>query len=98
MGDINTTDATRGMGLRSRVETRKHELESAIAKLKVGDHGRDDVERALNSIDGLLTGNLDDIPGVVAAELSRWLEANKHIAELAIEPSQSSAELQDKSG
>jgi hypothetical protein len=28
-----------------------------------------------------LTGDLDQIPRVVAAELSTWLEANKHINE-----------------
>jgi hypothetical protein len=29
----------------------------------------------------LLTGDLDQIPRVVAVELSAWLEANKHINE-----------------
>jgi hypothetical protein len=77
----NTTDATRGSSLRVRVETRKQELEQALAKLGPDDRARVDIEQALNGITGLLTGNLDQIPRVVAEELSVWLEANKHISE-----------------
>ncbi|HEU4732490.1 MAG TPA: hypothetical protein VFT22_31560 [Kofleriaceae bacterium] len=77
----NTTDATRGSSLRVRVEARKQELELAMAKLGPDDRARVDIEQALNEITGLLTGDLDQIPRVVAAELSRWLEANKHINE-----------------
>ena len=77
----NTTDATRGSSLRFRVESRKQELEQALAKLGPDDRARVDIEQALNEITGLLTGNLDQIPRVVAAELSTWLEANKHVDE-----------------
>ena len=77
----NTTDATRGSSLRVRVETRKQELEGALAKLGLTDRARRDIELALNEVTGLLTGDLDQIPRVVAAELSTWLEANKHINE-----------------
>jgi hypothetical protein len=77
----NTTDATRGSSLRVRVEARKQELEQALAKLGPDDRARADIEHALNEVTGLLTGDLDQIPRVVAAELSAWLEANKHTNE-----------------
>lgn len=79
--DENTTDATRGSALRSRVETRMRELELALSTLSPTDRARPDIEIALAGVRGLLTGNLDQIPYVVAAELSNWLEANKHINE-----------------
>jgi hypothetical protein len=77
----NTTDATRGSNLRVRVETRKLELEEALTKLPPDDRSRIEIEHALNELDGLLTGNLDQIPRVVAAELNTWLESNKHVDE-----------------
>jgi hypothetical protein len=77
----NTTDATRGSSLRSRVETRMQELELALSTLEPADRSRPDIEIALNGVRGLLTGDLDQIPYVVAAELSNWLEVNKHINE-----------------
>ena len=79
--NANTTDATRGSSLRIRVETRKQELELALAKLDPGDRARPDIELALNEISGLLTGNLDQIPHVVSTGLNTWLEANKHVNE-----------------
>ncbi len=77
----NTTDATRGSSLRVRVEARRQELELALAKLGPEDRARLDIEQALSEVTGLLTGNLDQIPRMVAAELSAWLESNKHVNE-----------------
>ncbi len=77
----NTTDATRGMNLKARVHVRKQELELALAKLEPDDRATNDIELALNEVNGLLTGDLDHIPAVVAAELNTWLEANKHVNE-----------------
>jgi hypothetical protein len=77
----NTTDATRGSSLRIRVEARKQELELALAKLGPEDRARGDIENALNEASGLLTGDLDQIPRVVAVELSKWLESSKHVNE-----------------
>jgi len=79
--ESNTTDATVGQGLRARVAARKAELEAAIASPATDGHTRDDLQSALNQIEGLLTGNLDQIPRVVAAGLSAWLEASKHLNE-----------------
>jgi hypothetical protein len=77
----NTTDATRGLNLKERVHLRKQELEAALAKLGPDDRARNDIELALNEVNSLLTGDLDQIPRVVAAELNTWLEANKHVNE-----------------
>lgn len=77
----NSTDATSGLQLRVRVQAREHELQAALAKLAPDARERTDIQAALNEVTGLLTGNLDQIPRVVAAELNTWLEANKHVAE-----------------
>jgi hypothetical protein len=77
----NTTDATTGQSLRSRVETRKAELEAAITNPTLDERTLRDLETALGEVQGLLTGDLDRIPKVVASELNTWLEANKHLDE-----------------
>lgn len=79
--ETNTTDATAGQGLRARVAARKAELEAAIATPGTDERTRSYVQGALDQIEGLLTGNLDQIPRVVAVELSAWLEASKHLDE-----------------
>jgi len=77
----NTTDATIGQSLRTRVEARKAEIEAAITNSTLDARTRQDLESALGEVQGLLTGDLDRIPRVVAAELNTWLEANKHLDE-----------------
>jgi O-succinylbenzoate synthase len=77
----SSTDASVGRSLRARVEMRKAELETAIAKVGTDKRVRGELEIALAELDGLLTGNLDHIPKVIAAELNTWLEANKHVDE-----------------
>jgi hypothetical protein len=79
--ELNSTDATRGFDLKIRVESRKKELEEALATLGPEDRARYDIEHALNEVSGLLSGDHDEIPRVVAAALNRWLEASKHIDE-----------------
>ena len=54
-----------------------------VGELPQDDQTRKDIEAALNQVSGLMTGDLDKIPQVVAAEMSRWLEANKHLDERA---------------
>ncbi|MBL0216702.1 MAG: hypothetical protein IPQ07_22820 [Myxococcales bacterium] len=80
-GSSNTTDATIGLSLRMRVEARKAEIEAAIASTTLDARTRRDLESALGAVDGLLTGDLDRIPKVVAIELNTWLEASKHLDE-----------------
>ena len=77
--NINAVDATRGQSLRLRVAAHKEALEKSLAKLVPNDRSRRDIEAALSEVQGLLTGDLDHIPKVVAAELSRWLETTKNI-------------------
>jgi hypothetical protein len=79
--ETNTTDATTGQSLRARVAARKAELEAAVASPDTDERTRRDLLTALAPLDGLLTGNLDEIPRVVAASLSAWLESNKHLNE-----------------
>lgn len=69
--------------LQTRVVERKLELEQALVKLRADDRARAHIEHALDEVSGLLTGNLDQIPRVVAAELSTWLEASKHVGQQA---------------
>ncbi len=77
----NTTDATVGQSLRTRVETRKAEIEIAISNSTLDTRTRRDLELALGEVQSLLTGDLDRIPKVVAIELNTWLEASKHLDE-----------------
>jgi hypothetical protein len=80
----NSTDATRGQPLAARVLARKDELEDALANL--GPHDvlmRQAVETALATVYSLMTGDLAHPGDVVACDLNRWLERNKHLAEVA---------------
>ena len=77
--NTNPIDTMRGQSLKLRVAAHKEALEKSLAKLGPGDRSRRDIELALSEVQGLLTGDLDHIPKVVAAELSRWLEATKYI-------------------
>jgi hypothetical protein len=79
----NGTDATRGEPLATRAQKRKLELELARAKLPADDmRARNDIDAALASIDGLLTGDVEHLSGTTAADLSRLLENIKHLAEV----------------
>jgi hypothetical protein len=78
----NTTDATRGQPLWMRVLARKDELEDALAEL--GPHEgleRQSIETALATVYLLMTGDLAHPSDVVARDLNRWLERNKHLGQ-----------------
>jgi hypothetical protein len=90
--ETNTTDATVGQSLRARVAARMTELEAAIANPDTDALVRNDLQTALDQVQGMLTGNLDQIPHVVAASLNMWLEANKHLDEHHSPPPQPVAE------
>jgi len=79
--ESNTTDATVGQSLHARVLVRKAELEAAIGNPKTDEPMRTSLVNALSQVEGLLTGNLDKIPRLVAGELNTWLEASKHLDE-----------------
>ena len=81
---VNPVDATVGQPMLARVTTRKQELEAALEALPAEDvRARSDIELALTTINELLTGDLEHIPAVVVADMNRWLERNKHLAEQA---------------
>ena len=78
----NTTDATRGQPLAARVLARKNELEDALADCSPHDVLlRTALETALATIYSLLTGDIAHPSEVVARDLNRWLERNKHLAQ-----------------
>jgi hypothetical protein len=79
----NSTDATRGEPLAMRAQKRKLELELALEKLPAEDlRARNDIDVALASINGLLTGDLEHLSDATAANLNRVLESSKHLAEI----------------
>ena len=78
----NTTDATRGQPLAARVYQRKDELEDALADLSPHDHLlRQAIETALATVYSLMTGDMVHLSDVIARDLNRWLERNKHLAQ-----------------
>jgi hypothetical protein len=80
----NTTDATRGEPIAERARTRKAELEKALALLPATrQRARADIDLALAEVNQWLAGGVEHLSHVTAAELSRWLEATKHLAEVA---------------
>jgi hypothetical protein len=75
----------------ARVKARKLELEQALAALPEDQlRERGDLGLALSTIDALLTGDLAHVPAVVCADMSRWLERNKHLVTtpIATEPAE----------
>lgn len=76
----NTTDASRGQSMKSRVEARRSELEAALEGEDLSPRSRMDVLAALHSLAMLTTAGLDDIPTMTAAQLSDWLEKHKYVA------------------
>src|SRR4051794_33016952 len=79
---INSVDATAGQPIVARVMTRKHELEAALEALPAESvRERSDLELALATIGEMLTGDLSHVPAIVSADMNRWLERTKHLAE-----------------
>jgi len=78
----NSMDATRGQPLAARVLARKNELEDALADIGPREVlMRTAIETALATVYSLMTGDLAHPSDVVARDLNRWLERNKHLAQ-----------------
>lgn len=78
----NSVDATRGQPLAARILARKDELEDALAELGPYDAvERQAIETALATVYLLMTGDLAHPSDVVARDLNRWLERNKHLGQ-----------------
>jgi hypothetical protein len=89
---INSVDATSGQPMVDRVLARKLELEALLAALPADDRRiRLEIDQALTTINGLLTGDLAKIPAVVVADMNRWLERSKHVAETPNAPEAAAA-------
>ena len=83
----NSTDATRGEPLAARAQKRRAELAKALELLPAEElRARNDIEIAMSSLDALLTGDVDHLSDVTAADLSRLLEGSKHLAEVTPKP------------
>jgi hypothetical protein len=81
---LNSVDATVGQPIVDRVQIRKHELEAALAALPDEDvRKRGDLQLALSTVTEMLTGDLGHVAAVTTANMSQWLERNKHLAENA---------------
>jgi hypothetical protein len=84
---VNSVDATTGQPIVHRVLLRKQELEDALVALPAeAIRARLDLELALSTIAELVTGDLANVPSIVAAGMNQWLERNKHLAERAQAP------------
>ena len=86
MTHINSVDATTGQPIITRVLSRKAELEAVRQTLpETALQALGDIDLALQTIETLLTGDHANIPAVVVADMNKWLEQNKHLAERPID-------------
>ncbi len=84
---VNSTDATSGQPIVQRVLARQQELSTALAAVPDNNgHLHAEITLALDTVHQLLSGDLQNVPAVVAADMSRWLERSKHVAEVAGAP------------
>jgi hypothetical protein len=84
---METSTAKHGQGLRALVQARHRILEQDLNAIQKGAPGKSaDIEAALSALKALLSGNLDQIPPMVAQELSRWIETSKHLGTAKVPP------------
>ena len=77
---MTSTDKTRGLPLRERMERRVAELEQALVDVDpADDRSRHDIELALATAKSLTTGDVSHPSDSVGSQLNDWLERNKHI-------------------
>jgi hypothetical protein len=79
----NSSDASTGQTMVARVLARKAELEQLLASAGENTRTQNDISTALNTVNAMLSGDLENVPHVVVADMNRWLENNKHLAESA---------------
>ncbi len=67
--------------LRAVCETRLRELVDALTALDehADDTVRAHLESAVDAVSGLLTGDLDRIPPVIALQLCEWIRTSRHL-------------------
>lgn len=76
-------DSLHGQGLLAKVEARKADLEHALRAAKAANPNGGgesnhvgEIEKALESVKTLLTGNLDNINDANATSLTTWMETS----------------------
>jgi len=84
-----TTEAKKtikhGQELLARVSARKTEIELTLALVQADTMSGQSAQRAkaleeaLTSVESLLACDLDELPGMAAGQLSRWLESTKNL-------------------
>ncbi len=80
----NSVEEMRGQPLAARVQARRTELEQALEDLGPEETlAHREIEQALATVASLSTGVLTHPPEPVAAQLSQWLERNKHLGLVA---------------
>jgi len=80
----NSTDATMGEPLAARAKARREELVNIQSKL--GEDRKteaSDLQLAIDTVDGLLTGDPTQLTETTSSDLNRWLEETKHLGERA---------------
>lgn len=76
----NSIEEMRGQPLAARVKARVAELEQALADLEPDETVmRREIEQTLATVESLSTGDISHPPDAVAAQLSEWLERNRHL-------------------
>ncbi len=84
----NSVEEMRGQPLAVRVEARVAELEQALADLAPEETiMRREIEQSLAAVASMTTGDITHPPDAVAAQLSDWLERNRHLG-LVADPAQ----------
>jgi hypothetical protein len=80
----NSVEEMRGQPLAVRVEARVAELEQALAGLAPEETiMRREIEQSLAAVASMTTGDISHPPDAVAAQLSDWLERNRHLGLVA---------------
>lgn len=79
-----------GGPLRLALEARREELDFALARLRNSTMQNsapvEAIESALAALEALLPDTLEEIPPVLASQLTHWLEVSRHLGILDAEP------------
>lgn len=84
-GLVNSTEATLGQPMVERVQARQQELSTLLADVpETNERLRAEITLALDGASQLLSGDLENVPAVVLADMNNWLERAKHVDETAV--------------
>jgi hypothetical protein len=84
---INSTDMTIGQPIVARLQARQQELSTLLVAVPdKNGHLHSEITLALDAVQQLLSGDLANVTPIVLADMNRWLQRNKHVAESAVTP------------